>query len=435
MEWFLGLLSIVILLIILFFSGMPVAFAFMTLNFLCLFLWAGGVDNWYMVVNSAFETLTGTVFLAVPPFILMGEILFHTGTSLLIIDAVDKWVGRVPGRLSVLAIMSGVLLATLTGSSLGATVMIGSVLVTEMYKQGYKPHLVLGPCAASGGLAILIPPTMLGIVAASLVKISVGDFLIAIIIPGLIMAILYLGYVLVRAAIDPSLAPPYQRERVPFSEKMAALPYILSLGIVIFLVLGVIFLGVATPSEAAALGVIGILIICAMFGKLTISALGKAVISSARITVMLMTIVMGSMAFSQLMAFTGAAGGLAEWTVSLGVSKFVLFLLIVAVILFLGCIMDGVAVMMISVPIFVPIIKTAGFDLMWFTVVLLVGVETGMITPPFGLNLFAIKGVSPANTMEEIFKSTLPFALCCVALMMLLYAFPQLATWLPRLMH
>lgn len=435
MEWLLVLLVIIAMLILLFFSGMPVAFAFMTLNLLCLFLWAGGADSWFVVVNSAFESLTGTVFLAVPPFILMGEILFHTGTSLLIIEALDKWVGRIPGRLSILAIASGVVLATLTGSSLGSVVMIGSVLAPEMYRRGYKPKMVLGPCAASGGLAILIPPTMLGIIAASLVKVSVGDFLIAIILPGLVLAVLYFGYVLVRAGLDPSIAPPYERARIPFSEKLAALPYILSLAIVIFLVLGVIFLGVATPSEAASLGVVGVLIICGMFGRLTLQALKKSVLSATRITVMLMTIVMGSMAFSQLMAYTGAAGGLATWAGSLDVPRFVLYGLVVAVMLFLGCIMDGVAVMMISIPIFVPLIKSAGFDLMWFTVVLLVGVETGMITPPFGLNLFAIKGVSPTNTMGEVFRSTFPFSMCCLILLMLLYAFPQLSTWLPSLMH
>ena len=189
MDWFLSLILIIALLVIIFFSAMPIAFAFMTLNFICLYVWAGGAGSWFIVVNSAFESLTGTVFLAVPPFILMGEILFHTGTSWLIIDALDKWIGRVTGRLSILAILSGVVLATLTGSSLGSVVMIGSVLVAEMYKRGYKASMVLGPCAASGGLAILIPPTMLGIIGASLVKVSVGDFLIAIIIPGLIYTI------------------------------------------------------------------------------------------------------------------------------------------------------------------------------------------------------------------------------------------------------
>ena len=435
MNWVLSLVLIVALLIIIFFSAMPIAFAFMTLNFICLYIWAGGPGSWFIVVNSAFESMTSTVFLAVPPFILMGEILFHTGTSWLIIDALDRWVGRIPGRLSILAILSGVVLATLTGSSLGSVVMIGSVLVSEMYKRGYSASMVLGPCAASGGLAILIPPTMLGIIAASLVKVSVGDFLIAIIIPGLILSALYFGYVLLRAGLQPALAPPYQRKRIPLSEKMAALPHILSLAIVIFLVLGVIFLGVATPSEAAALGVIGVLIVCAIHQRLSWEALRKAVISCAKITVMLMTIVMGSMAFSQLMAYTGAAGGLAAWAGALQVPKFVLYLLMISVMLCLGCVMDGVAVMMISIPIFVPIVKAAGFDLVWFTVVLLVGVETGMITPPFGLNLFAIKGVAQGNTMGQVFKSTFPFVICCVILLLLLYAFPQLATWLPLLMH
>ena len=434
MEWYAILPVIVTLLIALFFTGMPVAFAFLTLNLICLFIWAGGINSWFMLVNSAFDVLTGTNFLAVPSFVLMGEILFLTGASKLIIGALDKWIGRVPGRLSMLSVVSGTILATMTGSSMGATVMIGSVLVPEMHKHGYKIQMSIGACAASGALAPLIPPTILGVIGASLVKVSVGHFLIAIIVPGVVLAFLFFAYIFVRAWMQPDLAPPYEGAKVSFLEKVLALRYILPVGIIIFFVLVVIFLGAAAPSEAAALGVVGTLIVCALFRKLNWKSLKEACFSSARITVMLCMICMGSIAFSQVMAYTGAASGLSAWAAGFASSRSVLYLLLVLVMLFLGCIMDGLSVMMITIPIFLPIMKAVGFDLMWFTVVLLIGVETGMITPPFGLNLFAIKGVSPGTTMGEVYMSTFPYVVCCVLLLVLLYVFPQLVSWLPRLM-
>ncbi|OGP55212.1 MAG: hypothetical protein A2162_06430 [Deltaproteobacteria bacterium RBG_13_52_11b] len=434
MEWLSILVIIVTLLIALFFTGMPVAFAFMTLNFICLYIWAGGANAWFMAVNSAFQILTSTFFLPVPSFILMGEILFYTGASEVIIRSLDKWIGRVPGRLTLLSVVSGTVLASMTGSSMGAAVMIGSVLIPEMRKHGYSSQMSIGACTAAGALAPLIPPTILGVIAASLVKISVGNFLIAIIVPGLVLSGLFFFYILIRARIQPSLAPPYAGKPASFSEKIKALCYILPTGIIIFFVLVVMFMGAAAPSEAAALGVVGTLIVCAIYRKLQWKSLMKAVMGSTKITVMLTMICMGSITFSQLMAYTGAARGMAAWASSLDVSPAVLYLLMMLVVLFLGCIMDGVSVMMISIPIFVPIVEALGFDLMWFTVVLLVGVETGMITPPFGLNLFAIKGVLPDSTMMEVYKSTFPYVVCCVICLSLLYLFPQLATWLPGLM-
>ena len=435
MEWLPILLVIVTLLIVLFFIGIPVAFAFLILNLICLYIWAGGVEAWFLLVNSAFDVLTSAGFLAVSSFVLMGEILFHTGVSTLIINALDKWIGHIPGRLSLLSVIAGTLLATLTGSSMGATVMIGSVLVPEMHKHGYKPEMSIGACAAAGVLAPLIPPTILGVIAAGLVKVSIGDFLIAIIVPGLVLAALFSIYIVVRARIQPSVAPPYSGKQPSFSERIRALGYILPIGIIIFSVLGMIFLGAAAPSEAAALGVVGTLIVCVLYRKLAGDALKKALFSSAHVTVMLFMICVGSIAFSQIIAYTGAARGMTAWITGHAISPLAIYLLLVLVMLFLGCIMDGLSVMMITIPIFVPIMKAVGFDLMWFTVVLLVGVETGMITPPFGLNLFAIKAVSPKNTMGEVYASTFPYVICCIIALGLLYVFPELVTWLPGLMR
>ena len=434
MEWLPILVIIVTLLIALFFTGIPVAFAFMTLNFICLYIWVGGPDAWFMAVNSAFQILTGTFFLPVPSFILMGEILFYTGASEVVILSIDKWIGRVPGRLALLSVAAGTLLAAMTGSSMGATVMLGSVLVPEMKKHGYSSEMSIGACSAAGALAPLIPPTILGVIAASLVKVSVGNFLIAIIVPGVVLAGLFFFYILIRARIQPHLAPPYAGKPPTFREKISALFYILPTGIIIFFVLGLMFLGMAAPSEAAALGVVGTLIVCAIYRRLNWTGLKKAAIGTMKITVMLTMICMGSITFSQLMAYTGSARGMAAWASSLAASPWVLYLLMMIVILFLGCIMDGVSVMMISIPIFVPICQAIGFDMMWFTVVLLVGVEAGMITPPFGLNLFAIKGVLPDSTMMDVYKSTFPYVVCCVICLVLLYIFPQLASWLPGLM-
>jgi tripartite ATP-independent transporter DctM subunit len=436
MEWVVPFIVILILLLALFGSGMPVAFAFLTLNLICLYLWAGGVKAWFMVLNSGFDILTGSAFLAVPPFVLMGEILLQTEASAVIINALDKWIGRIPGRLSMLSVLAGTLLAAMTGSTIGSTVMLGSVLVPEMRKHGYHPVMILGPCAASGGLAMLIPPTILGVVMAGLVKISVGEFLIAIVLPGVVLASLIFIYILIRCLISPEIAPPYTGERIPLSQKIVSLVlYVLPTGIIIFFVLVLMFMGAAAPTEAAALGVVGTLIVCALLRKLSWGALMKAALSSARVTVMICMICVGSIAFSQLMAYTGTVHGMAAWAASLSNIPIFLYLMMMLVVLFLGCIMDGISVMMISVPIFIPIVQNIGMDMMWFTVAFLVAVQTGMITPPFGVNLFAIKAVAPEYTMTEVYKSCYPYAICNVVTLGLLYAFPKLATWLPGLMR
>ena len=248
MNWLTIVIIIVTLLIALFFTGMPVAFAFMALNFICLYIWAGGIDSWFISVNSAFQVSTGNFFVPVPSFIFMGEILFYSGSADIIIKALDKWIGRIPGRLALLSVVSGTLLAAMTGSSIGATVMLGSTLVPEMKKHGYTSEMSIGACCSAGALAPLIPPTILGVIAASLIKVSVGNFLIAIIIPGVVLAALFFIYILIRAWLQPSVAPRYEGKPFSFLEKILALGQLLPTAIIIFFVLGLMFLGVAAPS-------------------------------------------------------------------------------------------------------------------------------------------------------------------------------------------
>jgi tripartite ATP-independent transporter DctM subunit len=366
----------------------------------------------------------------------MGEVMFQSGISNRAIDSLDKWLGRMPGRLSYLAVGGGTLFATLSGSSMATIAMLGSTLVPEMEKRDYKKAMTLGPILGSAGLAIMIPPSSLGVVAAAIGEFSVGKFLVAIIVPGLVMAVLYATYITIRARLQPHLAPIYDVPPFTLMEKvMPTVRYILPLGFILFLVLGVIFLGIATPSEAAALGCLGTFILAAAYRRLTLALVKKALLETVQITAMVLLIMTGALAFSQIMSYTGASQGLVEAAINLPIAPIFVVILMLIVILFLGMFMDVVAIMMITLPIFIPIIKAIGFEPVWFGAMYLLNIEMATTSPPFGLSLFVMKGVAPPDTtMGDIYLGALPFLSCDLVAMILMLVFPNIVLWLPGLM-
>jgi tripartite ATP-independent transporter DctM subunit len=381
--------------------------------------------------------LNSFILLPVPLFILMGEIMFHSGIAPILIETLDKWIGRIPGRLSLLAVAVGTLFSTLTGTSLASVAMLGSSLMPEMEKQGYKKPMSLGPILGSGGLAMMIPPSALAVLCGAIAEISIGKILMAIIIPGLLMAAVYAGYIVLRSLLQPHLAPAYEVTPVPVTEKvMATVRYILPQGIIVFLVVGVIFLGIATPSEAAATGAVGTFLIALFYRKLTWEVTKKAVKGTISITGMLFLIIAGAMAFSQVLGFSGASAGLSKLATGLPLPPLVIIIIMQIIILFLGGFMDVVSIMMIVLPIFVPVVRSLGFSPVWFAVVFLLNIEMGGTSPPFGMSLFVMKGVAPKDTtMGDIYMAALPFLGCDLIVMILLFIFPSLALWLPVLMH
>lgn len=437
MSWEYFLLIIFGCLLILMASAMPVAFSFMLISIIGMFSFFGGSTGLEQLIISITTTLTTFVLLPVPLFIFMGELMFHSGMAPLLVDTLDKWLGRIPGRLGLLAVSAGTLFATLTGTSMASTAMLGSILVPEMEKRGYKKPMSIGPILGSGGLAIMIPPSSLAVLVGAIGEISVGRILVAIIIPGLLMATFYASYIIIRCWLQPHLAPSYEVKHIPLSEKISAtLRYILPLALIVFLVVGVIFLGVATPSEAAATGTIGTAVLALVNGRLNWDVIKKATTSTLEVTGMVLLIIAGATAFSQILAYSGATQGLCKFATELPVAPIVVIIFMQIIILFLGCLMDVVAIMMITLPIFVPIVNNLGFDPVWFATMFLLNIEIAGTSPPFGMGLMVMKGVAPpGTTMGEIYKAALPFIYCDLVVMALMLIFPKIALWLPGLMR
>jgi tripartite ATP-independent transporter DctM subunit len=290
---------------------------------------------------------------------------------------------------------------------------------------------------ASGTLAAMIPPSALGVLLGVVGDISIGRTLIAIIIPGLLMALVYAAYIVIRCKLQPSLAPGYQVGRVPVREKLtSAARNIVPVGAILFLVNGVIFLGIATPSEAAATGALGCFALAAAQKTLNWQVVKKSAFGTVRVAGMILMILVGATLFSRVMAASGGTQGLVEFVIGLDLPPIIILIFMQVVVLFLGCLMEAVSIMMITVPLFMPIINALGFDPVWFAVMMLICLEVGPISPPFGLVLFVMKGVAPPDTtMGDIFKAAIPFCICDVVALALVTAFPAIALWLPNVMR
>ncbi|MGH8689094.1 MAG: TRAP transporter large permease [Burkholderiales bacterium] len=435
MSWAEILLVLLGTLVLFMALGLPVVFAFFATNLIGAWLFMGGEAGLMQLVRNAVDSVTSFALLPIPLFILMGEIMFYTGVAERAIDAVDKLIARVPGRLSLVAIVGGTIFASLSGSSIANTAMLGSTLLPEMFRRGYKPSIAIGPIVAVGGIAILIPPSALAVLLGSVAQIPIGELLIASIIPALIMSALFFGYVILRCRLDPSLAPAYDVQALSWRERlMPFVKYVLPLSAIFVVVVGSIIGGVATPTESAALGAAASLGAAAAYRRLTWANFVVSVRQTLRFTVMTLFIICGSITFSQLMAFSQASNGLSAAVLGAGLAPLGLLIGMLLILLFLGCFMDQVSMMMITVPLFMPIVQKAGFDPVWFGVLMLMCLEIGLATPPFGLLLFVAKGASPETSMGEIVRSVAPFIGIALAVVVLLIAAPELTLWLPRLM-
>lgn len=437
MEWASTLLIIFGSLVILMLTGMPIAFCFMLINVVGVYLLFGGVVGLDQLILNIYTSLATFILEPIPLFILMGELLFASGIGTNVIDAVNQWMGRVPGRLALLAIASGTLLGALSGVSVACVAILGSALVPEMEKRGYKKAMTLGPILGSGGLDVMIPPSALAVFLAAIAEISIGKFLVAIVVPGLLLAGIYAAYVTIRCSLQPSLAPAYDVPAIPLSKKLSAtIRYVLPVGIIVFLVIGVIIFGIATPSEGAATGSLGVFIIAFFQKRLNMEVVKKCVSRTLMTTGMIFLIISGAKAFSQILSYTGATRGFAEFAVGLQVAPMLILGGMQVVFLILGCFIEQGSIIMLTIPIFMPIVRGLGFDPVWFGTIALINLEMGLITPPFGLSLFVMKGVAPPDTtMGDIFRAALPFVFLQFIALGLIMAFPSIALWLPGLMR
>lgn len=438
MEWYWALALMLGSVVGLMFLGLPVAFAFFGANILGVFLFMRGEIGLALMPIEYVFAISKFTLVPVALFILMGEVLFQTGMAFRAISAIDRLIARVPGRLAVVSIAGGTVFSSLSGSTIANTAILGSVMLPDMLKRGYHPKLAMGPIMAVGGIAMLIPPSALAVLLASLAERSIKDLLIAGILPGVAMAVLFTAYVVIRCRISPGLAPP--REAPPEGRGWARWrPFVvdvLPLFTIFVVVVGSIFFRIAAPEEAAALGALAAVIVCACYGELSWPKLMKALRETAKINVMILFIIAGSLTFSQVLQISGATGGLLQEISAWSLTPLTAMLLMMAVLLFLGAFMDQISMMLLTLPFFLPMADGLGLHATWLMVMMLIAMEISLLTPPFGLLLYIMKGVAPAGIrLTQIYAAAMPFIALELLVMVFLILFPGIAIWLPSLVR
>ena len=415
--------------------GLPVAFTFVLTNVVGIFVFANGWSNLIQIVDDSTNLITTFTLSPILMFILMGSLFFHTGLAIKVFDALDKLMGKIPGRLCFLTVIGGSLFSTLTGSTMANTAMLGSLLVPEMTRRGYNKRMSMGPILGTGGLAMIIPPSSLGVLLASIANIDVGKLLVAGLLPGIVLACLYGLMILLQLKMNPEAAPSYDVPETSTREKIhEILVNILPMSLVVFMVIGFIVLGWATPSESASFGVLGVVILAIARRVWSFNAFKTSLMATVRTGGMVFFILMNSTVFSQMLALSGAGRGLVTWATGFDLAPLVILTAMFLVLILLGMFMDQVSMMLITVPIFFPLAITLGYDPIWFALIVLMALEMAATTPPFGLLLFIMIGMVKGTTLFEVASYAAPFLLCDLILIIILVIFPMLGLFLPSLM-
>jgi len=433
MGWEATLITSILLLLAAFMTGAALFVAFLVINLAGVVIFIGPA-GFGMVANSIFDTANYADLATIPLFVLMAEILFRSGSVDILFDAVDKLVGRMRGRQYVLTVSLSTVFGALSGSGMAVAAMLARTLFPTMRNRGYDTKLAIGNMLAGASLAPIIPPSVLAIVIGTLSNTSIAGLLIGGIIPGLILAAFFLAYTMIRVKANPSLAPDDDdAPQVTLVEKLGAVVSCFPFAIIIFSVMGFIMFGIATPSEAAATGVLAALVTAAYYKRLNWKMIVDSLGTSAFITSMILLIMASSRMFSQLLAFSGATSELTNLIVTLDWPP-MLMLFVMMVIPFIMCMfIDQIALMMVVIPIYQPLLTTLGFDPVWFWLIMLLNVTVGGISPPFGYVIFAFQGAADKVTIGEVFSASWPFVALFLLGMVALAAFPPLVTFLPGL--
>ncbi|MBW7850944.1 MAG: TRAP transporter large permease subunit [Rhodospirillales bacterium] len=436
MEWHEALILLLGLLCGLLVFGLPVAFAFFAVNIVGAVVFLGGGPGLEQMIRNSLTALTNYSLAPIPLFILMGEILLHSGVAFRAINAIEKLIAKVPGRMPIVSVAGGTVFAALSGSSMANTAMLGSALLPDMLRKGYDPRLAMGPIMATGGIAMLIPPSALAVLLGSLAGISISGLLIAGILPALALAVLFVGYIVGRCLLDPSLAPT---EDAPAERGWSRiLPFVrdvLPLSIIFLAVVGSLVAGLATPTESAALGCVASAAATIGYGSFDRNKMTVALLETAKVSVMILFIIVASVTFAQILAFSGATDGLIRLVTGFELTPLAVLVAMVLLLLFLGCFVDQVSMLMITVPFFIPLARSVGIDPLWLGVIYLLSMEIAFLTPPFGLLLFVMKGVAPPGiTLADVYRAALPFLLLELLVLAAVVAVPEFGTWLPTQM-
>ena len=408
--------------------------SFVAINIVGALLFLGGEAGLAQVVRNSVASVMNLSLTPIPLFVLMGEILFHTGLAIKVIDGVERLIRQVPGRLAVVAVVAGTIFSAVSGSTIATTAMLGSLMLPVMLARGYHPTMATGPIMAIGAVDMLIPPSALTVLLGSLSGISISKLLIGGVVPGLILSAAFVAYIVVRARMSPKLAPPTPvAEHSGWEAWRLLVLYVVPLVAIFAVVVGAMSGGFATPTESAALGALATMAVAAIYRVLTREALMKSLKGATAISGMIMFIILGATTFSQILSFSGASEGLVSAILGQGLSTLAVVALMMLILILLGIFIDQVSMMLITLPVFMPIVTRLGIDQIWFGILFLICMQLGLLLPPHGLLLMTMRGVAPPEvTMVHIFKAVTPYVVMSLLLLALLLLFPVVATWLPN---
>ena len=421
---------------VLLFLGLPVAFSFLVINLLGAWLFLGGEAGLTQLARNSVGSVASFSLTPIPLFILMGEVLFHTGLAVKVIDGVERLIRQVPGRLAVVAVVAGTVFSAISGSTIATTAMLGSLMLPVMLSRGYHPTMATGPLMAIGAVDMLIPPSALTVLLGSLSGISISKLLIGGVLPGLLLSLAFVIYIIARVKLNPTLAPAskfveyngWERLR-PFAQ------YVIPLVSIFAIVVMSMSAGWATPTESAAIGAFATMVLALLYGSLTVKNLFQALRGTAAISGMILFIIVGATTFSQVLSFSGASNGLVEMIVGLGLSPLAVIAAMMLLLVFLGLFVEQVSMMLITLPIYMPLVQKYGVDPVWFGVMFLICMQLGLLLPPHGLLLMTMKGVAPPQVrMGHIFQAVLPYIAMSLLLLALVFFVPAVAVWLPKVL-
>ena len=420
---------------LLLFIGMPVALTFITINIIGAWLYMGGEAGLMQLARSSVSSVAAFSLTPIPLFVLMGEILFHTGLALKVIEGIERLITRLPGRLAVVAVVAGTVFSAISGSTIATTAMLGSLMLPVMLARGYHPTMATGPIMAIGAVDMLIPPSALTVLLGSLSGISISKLLVGGVMPGVILSIAFVLWIVIRVRISPHLAPDDGGARYTgWARWHLFFAYVLPTLSIFGVVVGALAAGWATPTECAALGAFATMVLASLYRALSWEAVMKSLRGTAGISGMILFIILGATTFAQILSFSGASNGLVELITGQGMSTGMIIAGMMLMLIFLGIFVDQVSMMMITLPIFMPVVQALNIDPVWFGVMFLICMQLGLLLPPHGLLLMTMRGVAPPQvTMANIFVAVVPYVIMSLVLLAAVFWIPAIATWLPSL--
>jgi len=415
---------------ILFFVGAPIFLCLGFSGFIGIYLMRGPIGL-FQTIGAIFTQLDSFILVAVPLFILMGQVIFRTGIGSEIYEMLSLWLNRLPGGLAVSSVSACAVFGAMSGVSIAGVATIGVIAVPEMVERGYRRELAVGSVTAAGALAMLIPPSVVFIIYGDIAEVSVGKLFIGGIIPGIVLALFMAFYIIARVLKNPSLAPQSVKH-ITWKEKIIPLKHLWPPVILVAAVLGTIYSGIATPTEAGAIGAGGALLMSAVaFRSLNRKILLTIFSETTRVTGAICIIIACAMVFSGFLTLARIPTILSTWVVGLELPNLLILFAMMILLMIIGMFVDAGSVIIITTPILLPIVQELGFDPLWYGIILVINLEMAVITPPVGLNLYALKSVAPEIEMKTIIKGTLPFVAVEFACLALFVLFPEFALWLP----